>query len=117
MRVTIEHENLTRGIIFTRTFHMVHVRIDFSDEELAIINKRGLWKSIVFTREEWDDLEKENFTRKWTIKDFSKGVKISHPTLIRAKEWEDELRREILPNLKGYIEGNAAEGTSSTFEL
>jgi hypothetical protein len=122
MRVTIEHI-APRGF-FSDGKHRVKVTVIFSEQALAIIKARSLWKSVVFDNsadfyKNFADSDGHVSGNSYTIKDLAKGgaIKMCH-TAGEAQAFENELREKILPDLKQYILSNR-EGrqATTTFDL
>ena len=124
MKITIDHatKEWKEGGLFskkTRTSYNVHCHITFTEQEKETIKKFDLADAVVF--EQMIDIgagdgPQPYYTRishllkeKW-----ERGF--STPSL--AREWEDELKTKVLPNLKGYLDANQAPvAKSQTFEL
>jgi hypothetical protein len=127
MRVSIEHREKTSGLFMKTTQYEVLTRVDFSDEELAIIRHRKLEKTIVLERSpdrrhasKFSQQELVELATEWHLKISSlmKRNPDVHTldTPIEAKQYEQELT-DALRQLKAYIEGNAAVAGATTFEL
>ncbi len=127
MRVSIEHRERTTGLLRRTTQYEVVTKVDFSDEELAIIQHRRLENTIVLERSP-DRIHASKFTQQeladladqWhlKIKSLMKRGPDVHTldTPIEAKQYEHDLTG-ALRQLKVYIEGNATVGGAKTFEL
>ena len=137
MKVSINHTEKTQGMIRKTTYHGVVVKVEFSAEETAIIEKRGLWKDIVVERgadalTDPDKHDKKGLARKivqasisgadslnfhLTVRKLRDGDTFFFTTPLEAKEYED-IVKENLVKLKGYILGNeGVEQKSDTFEI
>lgn len=141
MRVNIEHKEKTTGVLRRNTLHGVEVSIQFSEEEKAVIEQRGLHYDIVLERGYSADvsdskaMKQENRglgrallnaavngrdanTTNLTINKLMKGPDLFYlSTPLEAKTYEEALK-ERLVQLKGYIIGNeGVEETSTSFEL
>ncbi len=94
----------------------VNCKIVFSDEELAIIRQRDLRDLEVYT-EVHHNMPGEPINR--TLGEVVKhGIACSFNTPIEAKQFEQHLKEELLPNLKNYLAVSAEPMTgSTTFEL
>lgn len=147
MRVTIDHtcaqrQEETRGFweaIFAtrRTIneYCVSLRIELSEEERAILTAHQLWDVRILTRPFYipaDILRKHPILQSeagspihFEIKDLvGAGAKDgmfhqTFPTPVDAANFEVELRNDILPQLKNYIEASRDAGRrpSQTFDL
>ncbi len=127
MRVSIDHREITTGLLRRTTQYEVVTKVDFSDEELAVIRHRRLEDTIVlervpdrihaskFTQQELADLADQWHLK---IKSLMKRSPDVHTldTPIEAKQYEQDLTG-ALRNLKAYIEGNATLAGAKTFEL
>jgi hypothetical protein len=127
MRVSIDHKETTKGLIFQKTQHEVHVTVRFSDEERAVIDQRRLRDRIVLKRrapehvlKRFNDeqLEILGDAIHLKISDLIKGTDVYKcETPLDAKAYEQEVT-EALKDLKKFIELNAeAPAASKTFEL
>ncbi len=141
MKVSIQHTERTTGVLRRTTIHGVVVRVDFSEEEQAIIVHRNLKYDVVLERGYSAELsnkqvrkqENRGIGRKLitaavsgmdanstnlTINKLLKGPDTYFlDTPLEAKVYEDELRKRLV-QLKDYIVGNEGIVTkSSSFEL
>lgn len=141
MKVSIAHKEKTTGMLRKSTLHGVEVSIQFSEEELAVIESRDLKYDIVLERgysadvSESKAMKQENRglgrallnaavngadanTTNLTINKLMKGPDLYFVTTpLEAKAYEDELKGKLV-QLKNYIVGNErVEETSSSFEL
>ena len=141
MKVTIKHVQKKTGMIRKTTHHGVSLRVEFNAEELAVIRERHLEKDVVVERGYSSDISEAaaqkhagrglgkklltaavsgndaNHTH-LTVKMLMKGEDVYfHETPLEAKEYE-ELLKEKLTQLKGWIVGNAeVEKETASFEL
>ena len=127
MRVSIEHNSGSSGLIFKKHFIRVAVTVVFSEEEQAIIRSRKLKDYVVLKREP-DMLTVERLgardaaqfaeTYHLRIKDLASGKPDTYPfdTPIEAKQYETDLTA-ALKTLKEFISGNADTAKAKTFEL
>ena len=128
MRVSFEHNAKSSGII--SKFHYVDVitTVQFSDEEMAIINSRKLKGFTVLDRGP-DAVVRNRFERKHpdylarlsnfelTVKKLMKGPDTySCETPAHAKSYEQEVT-DALKKLKDFILGSADTAESKTFEI
>lgn len=141
MKVTINHVQKTTGMIRKTTHHGVAVRVDFNAEELAVIRERGLERDIVVERGYSSDVSEgtaqrnenrslggallkaaisgaDSMSTNLTVTKLMNGEDVYfHMTPVEAKEYEEILKNGLV-NLKGWIEGNTeVEKETSTFEL
>jgi hypothetical protein len=115
----------------------VKVQVEFNAEELAIIEKRGLWNDVVLARDadaltDQDKHEKKGLARKLaqaaisgsdslnfhlTIRKLRDGDNYWFTTPIQAKEYEAVVKQNLV-ELKEYILDNEKiEQDSDSFEL
>lgn len=141
MKVSISHKEKTMGMLRKTTLHGVEVHIQFSQEELAVIEARDLKYDIVLQRgysadvSETKAVKQENRglgrallnaavngkdanSTNLTINKLMKGPDLYFLTTpLEAKAYEDELKKQLV-ELKGYIVGNeGVEEKTSSFEL
>lgn len=134
MKVSISHGEKSKGLIFTKRFYTVTIRVQFSNEELAIIDQRKLKNIIVVERDcppdEKHHNEKGKLTRIATniANGFQNPYNLTIGKLVRgpdtytlttpveAKAYENELT-EMLQVLKGYVSESATLGTDKQFEI
>ena len=95
--------------------YQINANIDFSPEELAIIKKQRLGPTIVYTNMtpgyENDRAMDFNFTIDFIVK--NKAIHDRFDTVIEANNFENKLKEDLLPTLKGYIAGNESTGNKS----
>ena len=126
MRVTINHEQKTTGLVFKKTKHAVVHSIQFSEEELATIKTRKLKSTVVMERK-WDATMREKAAAhpeyydtvpppNLTVGDLLKGDTYVCDTPVEAKRYEAQLI-ECLKTVKPFIEGNQSSAQSKSFEL
>lgn len=127
MRVSIEHEDKTSGLIFKTHQTEVAVTVIFSDEEQAVIKSRKLKDTVVLKREpNAKEIEKRGAA--WVRQNddlyhlYIRNLTAGKPerflcdTPIAAKIYEQELTG-ALKQLKEFLSGNAEIGKAKTFEL
>ena len=125
MRVNIEHKEVTKGFLSKKTFVEVHTSVEFSNEELAIIERNKLRKRIVLEREPHFDRPQStrndpNLAEVWhlhiynLIKDKPEIYSVASPS--DAKAYEERLT-EALHQLKAFITANSTVSTGKSFEL
>ena len=125
MRVSIEHSERTTGFFSKKTLYDVMVKVEFSEEEQAIIKKRDLKDAIIVERKasagREADVEKMGLhdavhLKIWHLLN-GKGNAHSFHTPQDAKAYEAKVK-EAMPKLKSYIMDNETiENTSTSFEL
>lgn len=123
MKIDIEHEEVRKGLVFKKTYHMVKCRVQYSEEERAIIDKADIEDVIVMERPPSAELDpRPDDDPAWyflRIGHFIKGGWNEYCTLSPsdAKIYEQELIGS-LKELKEYIQQNAGiEETTTSFEL
>ncbi|MEM9092401.1 MAG: hypothetical protein AAGC93_27175 [Cyanobacteria bacterium P01_F01_bin.53] len=141
MKVTINHVQKIVGMIRKTTHHGVAVKVDFNTEELAVIRERRLERDVVVERGYSSDISEsaamrnenrslggrllkaavsgtDSMSTNLTVTKLMNGEDVYfHEKPVEAKQYEDVLK-ESLVTLKGWIEGNAeVEKETATFEL
>lgn len=141
MKVTINHVQKTTGMIRKTTHHGVAVRVEFSAQELAVIQERQLERDIVLERGYPSDMsdaaiEKEEsrglgrallkaavsgrdaLHHHLTVNKLLHGEDVYFlSTPMEAKAYEQELKEKLVM-LKNWITGNAeVETATESFEL
>jgi poly-beta-hydroxyalkanoate depolymerase len=141
MKVTINHVQKTTGVIRKTTHHGVSVKVEFNAEELAVIRERHLERDYILERGYSSDISMNQIEKResrglgktllkaavsgydsmdtnLTVQKLMNGEDTFYVTTpVEAKEYE-ELIKNGLVNLKGWIEGNAeVEKETATFEL
>ena len=141
MKVSIDHKEKSVGMLRRSTLHGIEVHIQFSEEELAVIEARDLKYTTVLERgysadvSETKAIKQENRglgrailnaavngkdanTTNLTINKLMRGPDLYYVTTpLEAKAYEDQLKEQLVV-LKGYIVGNEqVEEKSSSFEL
>lgn len=138
MKVDILHTEKSTGLIFRKKHHGITVRVDFSEEERAIIKRRKMERDVVMERDYPSDVNAEKHANRslgrvvatavvagrdanhfhLTIGRLLKGPDtyfVSSP--IEAKTYEANLMAD-LEILKRYItENEGITQTSQSFEL
>lgn len=125
MKVTINHDQETKGFFASKSVYVVHVQVEFEAEEEAIIAKEKIKNDIVLERPGsalWPRWKRED--PQWqdatplTVAKLKKGDTWAFDTPGEASDYDNQLR-ENLQHLKDFIlarSGDAPTGTS-TFEL
>lgn len=123
MKVTIETKETTvkpKGL-FAKPLNLFEVltTVNFTEVELAIVNKRGLGETIVYAGPPYTPPGSDMvFQSKMTIQNFVDGPQASRfDTIIKAKNFEQMMKTEILPLVKNQIETSETIEGTSTFEL
>ena len=141
MKVSIEHKEKTIGVLRRSTLHGVQVHIQFSEEELAVIETRGLKYDTVLERGYSADVSDSKAikqesrglgrrllnaavngadanTTNLTINKLMNGADLYFlETPLEAKTYEEMLKDKLVL-LKDYILGNeGVEEKSTSFEL
>lgn len=122
MRVSIDHKEVSTGLIMKKTYHEVKLTLVFSNEELAIIKQRRLENDVILERDIPADVKPSSVANPDIFHlTIGKLVRKGEDTYVTAspldaKVYEERLV-ERLKVLKDYIVGNAEVGQSKTFEL
>ena len=125
MRVNIEHKEVTKGFLSKKTFVEVHTSVEFSNEELAIIERNKLRDRVVLEREPHFDRSQSarndpKIADIWDLKVFNlirnKPEIYSVATPSDAKAYEERLT-EALHQLKAFITANSTVSSGKSFEL
>lgn len=129
MRVSIEHKEKTTGIFSKKTWYIVSLKVEFSQEERTIIEKRKLSDYVIWERPHDDEAQErhkkdlafldslgpDNLTAGKLAK--GKPDEYALATPIGAKNYESKLK-DALVGMKDFIAGNAEiEQKSTSFEL
>lgn len=138
MKINIKHVEKSQGLIFRKHLHGVELQVQFSAEEKAIISERNLERVVLLDRDAPPDVDAEKHANRGLTRKIAtaamKGFDANHfgltfnklmrgpdtyffYTPIEAKNYEQILKEETLPDAKAYLEGNKATGTSDSFEL
>lgn len=138
MKINISHKEKKQGLVFKKTLHGVALDVAFSDEERAIIDERELSRVILMERDVPADVDEEKHANRGLARKLAtaavSGVDANHfhltfnkllrgtdeyffDTPIEAKGYADELKTDILPLAKAYLEGNKTTGEGDSFEL
>lgn len=141
MKVSIEHQEKSAGVLRRKTLHGVKVHVQFSQEELAVIESRNLKYTTIMDRGYSADVSHRKAVKQesrslgrmvvnaavngkdanWTdltINKLMKGPDLFFlETPLEAKAYEDQLKNGLV-TLKDYIVGNeGVEEKTSSFEL
>ncbi|MEM7068327.1 MAG: hypothetical protein AAF478_05525 [Pseudomonadota bacterium] len=139
MKVEIKPVEKKQGLVFKATLHGIELFVQFSDEEKAIIAERKLGRTILMERGAPADTDPDKMARRGlatkiamsAIKGdldannyhitFNKLLKgpdtFWFETPIEAKNYVAELKEDILPMTKGYLEANRETTDADSFEL
>lgn len=123
MKVDIEHEEITRGMLRKKTYYKIKCNVQFSEEEKAIIKEGDLDGVIVMERPPSADIkvsandEAEWFYLRIGALNNDKWDEFCVDTKSDIAIYEEELKGS-LKQLKTYLEANGNTDTSSkSFEL
>lgn len=135
MRVSINHGEYSKGLVFGKKRHTITVKVDFTEAERHIIASRNLGADIILERIPPVDakvtqvkgigsalkvvsgLGKTENGYNLRIRDLLKGADTyTVETPVQAKTYENALI-DNLRELKEYLEGNAENATNKSFEL
>ncbi len=116
MRITLNTEEFQFGLMFKKPKWSVECKIDFSEEELGVIQQRDLFDLTVYTQAHHNQAGQEiDRTLKEVIKH---GISCTFNTPVDAKNFETYLKEDLLPKLKNYIQASAQKSSGpQTFEL
>jgi hypothetical protein len=127
MRVTFQHNDRTSGFFSQKHTVAVVTNVQFSDEELAIINSRKLKKFVVLNREA-DAVVANRFKNDPEYLNSLSGFDLTVASLVKgpdsyacetpvhAKQYEENVT-DALKSLKNFIMGNADKAESKTIEI
>lgn len=122
MRITINHEEKTEGFFKKKTYVEVELDVQFTQEELAVIDKHNLEKTVIMEREppRGDSVDPSiadvyHLTFWKLVHKHPESYAVANHA--EAKAYEAELI-EALKQAKNYLESNAAPAAKSkTLEL
>ncbi len=138
MKIDIRPVEKSKGFVFGKKLHGVELSVAFSDEETAIISERKLGSVVLMDRDAPADVDAEKHANRGLAKmvmtaavsggdanhfglTFNKLLRgpdvYFFSTPIEAKGYMAELKEEILPLTKAYLEGNKEAATADSFEL
>lgn len=115
MRITIEHKEETKGLLFKKPSYAVRLTIVFSEEELAIIKHRKLKDYPLYSYDMFEDGEIVGLPI-GLFMDGRPAVR-SFDNLVNAKAFEAELKEKHLPALRSLLDASRETGKTDTFEL
>ena len=120
MRVTIDHSEFKEGLIFKTRYHAVDVKVEFNEEEKAIVKKNQMADLVLLerTNEAHRGPKDEHYSVEVQLKAFMKRKPDRHVVKdpLEAREY-DAIVREVLGNLKEHLVAGGEPLESSTFEL
>jgi hypothetical protein len=115
MKVSIE---TTKGSFVFGGGFVVKVQVNFSPEEIAILDKQRLWKTVIYEYEEIRGSTPINFVV--TIAKI-RNAERRFKTAVDAANFEHELKADHPPRVKSFIEDSGeaskAVGGKDEFEL
>ena len=138
MKIDIKPVEKKHGLIRRQTLHGISLTVVFSDEEKAIIKERRLEPIALMERDIPIDVNAEKHEKRGLLKkvaiaatsgvdalDFHltfrkmlRGPDIYFfRTPVEAKAYVAQLKEEILPLVKSYLDGNKEAATEDSFEL
>lgn len=138
MKVDIKPVEKSKGMVFKKTLHGVQLSVQFTEEEKAIIDERKLELTILMERGIPADVDPEKYQKRGLLRNaataaisgidsigfhltFRKLLKgpdtYFFDTPIEAKGYIQELKEEVLPLAKSYLEGNKETADADSFEL
>ena len=125
-------------MVFKKTLHGVELSVQFSNEEHAIITERKLNRVVLMERGAPADVDAEKHANRGLMRKIAtaavSGIDANHfdltfgkllmgpdtyffETPIEAKGYIEELKEEVLPLTKAYLEGNKEAADADSFEL
>ncbi|MEO1700931.1 MAG: hypothetical protein AAFR71_02680 [Pseudomonadota bacterium] len=138
MKVDIKPVEKKQGMIRKTTLHGVELTVIFSEEEKAIIKERDLASVTLLERDVPADVDPEKVANRGLVKKLAiaatSGIDalnydLTFATLLKgpdtyffftpldAKAYIAELKEDILPKAKEYLEYNAEAASADSFEL
>lgn len=138
MKVDIKPVEKTLGMIRKTTLHGVELTVIFSEEEKAVIEERGLFRVTLMERDVPADVDPEKVANRGLVKKIAIAAvsgtdaltyDLTFMTLLNgtdtyyfftpldAKAYIAELKEDILPKTKQYLELNAEAASEDSFEL
>lgn len=138
MKINIKHVEKKQGVVFKKILYGLELAIQFNEEEQAIIKERNLESVILMERDIPADVNADKHENRGMLKKMAiaatSGIDalgfhltfrklLNGPdtyffdTPIDAKNYEVELKQDILPTAKAYLEGNKEVGSEDSFEL
>ena len=127
MKVSINHSETQHGLVFKKTYYAVTVSVTFNEEEMAVIRKRKMEKSVLLERGP-DAVVRERFKNKQDYLASLGGFELSVNKLLKgpdsyecetpvaAKQYEAQVI-DGLKILKEHLQGNAELAENKSFEL
>jgi len=124
MKVDIKNVEVTKGMLRKKTFPAVKVKVDFSEEEKAVIKQNDWDKMVLVERGVPADQKPEAFAsfgedfhylNVWKISN-GEGDIYAFKNTGQAQMYIDEVK-ESLVQLKGVLEGSQSEAEDESFEL
>jgi hypothetical protein len=119
MRVSIEHHEVRRGMVFKRTYHEVWLTVAFTHEEKQIIRQRNLSRTKLLDRRpataKVDDRD-DKFELRMDHLSNGKTDRFLCATPSKSKIYEEELLA-MLAQVKRWLEDNAETGRRTVVEF
>ena len=119
MRVSLSHHTITKGFLFKKTYHEVHLTVAFTHEEKQIIRQRGLLKTKLVDRRPADaknDARDEQFELRVEHLMDGKTDRFLCATPSKSKIYEENLLA-MMQQMKLWLSDNADSGTATTVEF
>ena len=119
MRVSLSHHTVTKGFLFKKTYHEVHLTVAFTHEEKQIIRQRGLLKTKLVDRRPADaknDARDEQFELRVEHLMDGKTDRFLWATPSKSKIYEENLLA-MMQQMKLWLSDNADSGTATTVEF
>lgn len=118
MKVDIEHEEATTGLVFKKAIHKIHCTVIFSEEEKYTIKKQRLNDMMIMERPPFPGKKVDPMVDFLFVRTLLKGKDtFATDTTIAANRYESELMTH-LQELKTLItEGTHIAEKTKSFEL
>ncbi|MEW8003637.1 MAG: hypothetical protein AB2827_12700 [Candidatus Thiodiazotropha sp.] len=118
MKVDIQHDRVKKGLLLKKEMHQVTVDVRYSEEEKAIFKEEPGLERVGLISMQLDFSDAKGTGPYVTPGHFldNKPVVAALPTSARAKEFEAAVV-DMLREVKGALDYNAAPAESSSFEL
>jgi hypothetical protein len=116
MRITIKHEQNLVGLINKKPVFIVKVQAQFSAEEQAAIQSRGLEDIIIASVPDWRG--NDNLPQQCSPRLMASCASFAFSDFVEARNFDGEIKRSI-SNLKGVIDEaiRFQPGQTETYEL
>jgi hypothetical protein len=114
MKVDISRGEGEKGLFKKTKYYSVGISVSYTEEEKAIIKKRGIGDTVVC---EWESDDPRFGICQVTINDFTKqSWGKTFPNPVAAQSFAEELKEDV-QRLKAFIDASAKDAKSESFEL